>query len=269
MVRKRRSRRSQKNALGFIIITVVAIIIITFIVSFLKANSSLEAYDPNTLCPLTGITGKTVILIDRTDPLNEIQRQEIKVYLNDIKNSIALHSAIIIYGIDKPEPSWIKPDLFLCNPGKGEKKSKWTSNPMLAKKTWDIKFSKRVDETIDKLMEPLKIRNSPIMEAIKVVTIGEFVGNKNSGIAKKLIIISDMIQNTSTFSQYKNHCDFTTFKSSRAFGHYLTDMRGIDVEIFYVRRPNLRNVQGKKHILFWQQYFNEMGAILTKVISVI
>ena len=43
------------------------------------------------------------------------------------------------------------------------------------------------------------------------------------------------------------------------------DLSGVDVSIFYLDRPTPRSVQGVDHVLFWEQYFADQGASLTKV----
>lgn len=264
-----RRRKRKNDILGYIIIILGILIVIGFAVGLLISKENHIALDPETLCPTTGIEEKTVILIDRTDPLTNIQHQELKVFLHDIKNAIPLHSAISIYSMDKPNPDILEAEIFLCNPGKGENKSPLLSNPQLIEKIWKEKFSKKLDDVISRMMEPLTIGNSPIMENIKAVSVTEFIGNENKDVKKHLIIVSDLMQNTSTYSHYRNSSfNFSAYEKSNAFQYYQCDLKGVDVEILYVRRPNLLNAQGKKHILFWQNFIHAMGGTLIKVKSI-
>ena len=146
----------RSDILGLILIVIVVLILLTLVIAWFTAKRRTISLDPATLCPTMGAEGKTAILIDRTDPLTDIQQQELKVYLNDLKVSVPLHAAISIYKMDNPRPGRIEPVIFLCNPGQGENKSPWLSNPALIKKVWHDKFSKRLNAIIMRMMRNLR-----------------------------------------------------------------------------------------------------------------
>lgn len=261
--------KKKNDVIGIIVIIIGIIVLIGFVASFLIMEEKKITLHPETLCPTSGLIEKTVVIIDRTDPLTSFQNQELKVYLHDIKNGIPIHSAISIYGMDKSTCAILEPEIFLCNPGRGKDKSPLLANPKLIEKIWEEKFSKRLDDVISRMMEPQTVGNSPIMEKIKAISVTEFIGNDNKNIKKNLIIVSDLMQNTSIYSHYKNFSfDFSLFKKSNAFQYLQCDLTDVDVEILYVRRPDLVNVQGKKHILFWQSFIYEMKGTLVKVKSI-
>ena len=264
----RRQRGSNKNMWGGLIILVVLVGAVGIGWIVFSLNSHKITLDPVSLCPSIGVENKTVVLIDRTDPLNEMQQRELMVYLRDIKSSIPMHASISIYGMDQAEPKMLQPEIFVCNPGDGENTSPWLANPALIKKVWREKFSDKLDSIITRLMEPLEVPNSPIMETIKAVSIAEFIGNINKDIQKRLIIVSDMMQHTLSYSQYTHSTDFKTYQKSSAYLHHLANLNGVSVEIIYIRRLNSDNIQGKAHIQFWNQYVHSMGGTLLKVKSI-
>ncbi|MBM9515095.1 hypothetical protein [Desulfogranum marinum] len=266
--RSRRPRGSSKNIWGGLIIVAVLVGFIGVGLTTFFLNSKKTTLDPLTLCPSSGVESKTVILIDRTDPLDEMQQRELEIYLRDIKASIPIHASISIYGMDQAESKMLEPEIFVCNPGDGKNISPWLANPALIKKIWQKKFSDKLDSTIARLMEPLEVPNSPIMETIKTVSIAEFIGEKNKAIKKRFVIVSDMIQHTLSYSQYTQSADFQAYKRNSAYQHHLADLNGVKVEIIYIRRHNSNNVQGKSHIQFWQQYVHSMGGVLIKVKSI-
>jgi len=271
MRKARRGRQSQgitKNMWGILIIIAVFTATIGIGWTYFSVNSNKVTLDSDSLCPSVGVDNKTVILVDRTDPLNDMQQQELKIYLRDIKNSIPVHSSISIYGMDQAEPKMLQPKISICNPGDGENISRWLANPALIKKVWQEKFSDKLDSIIAQLMVPLEVQNSPIMETIKAVSIAEFIGDKNTNIQKRLIIVSDMMQHTMSYTQYTNSVDFKDYKKSAAYQHHLANLNGVTVEIIYIRRHNSDNIQGKSHIQFWQQYIHSMSGMLTKVKSI-
>jgi len=266
--RSRHSHRGNKNTWGILIIIAVFVVVIGVGWTVFYLNSKRVTLDSASLCPSVGIDNKTVILVDRTDPLSDMQQQELKVYLQDIKNSIPVHASISIYGMDQAEPKMLQPEISMCNPGDGENVSPWLANPVLIKKVWQEKFSDKLDSIIAQLMVPLEVPNSPIMETIKAVSISEFIGEKNTNIKKRLVIVSDMMQHTISYSQYINSISFEDYKGGTAYQHHLANLNGVNVEIIYIRRENSDSIQGKAHIQFWQQYIHSMGGILTKVKSI-
>jgi hypothetical protein len=76
-----------------------------------------------------------------------------------------------------------------------------------------------------------------------------------------------MLQHTPEHSHYNAMTSFQAFRLSPHYRRVRTDLRGIEVEIMYVRRETKPSVQGQKHIEFWQQYITDMGGILTHVVS--
>lgn len=267
-VSKKQRMLNDKKWWDALIITIPVIVVIIFGCVYFHFRSKEIALDPVSLCPLTGVVDKTVVLIDRTDPLSEMQQRELLVYLNDIKTSIPLHASISIYEMEQAKPKMLQPKICICNPGSGENKSQFFANPKLIKKIWEKNFSDKLDLIITQLMEPLEVQGSPIMESIKAISIAEFIGNKNQNIQKRLIIVSDMIQHTLSYSQYNHTSDFHSYKKSSSYQLNLSELNGVNVEILYIKRHDLGNVQGKAHIQFWQQYIYSMGGTLTRIKSV-
>ena len=72
-----------------------------------------------------------------------------------------------------------------------------------------------------------------------------------------MIIVSDLIQNTPSYSQYNDSKDFDTIRGTNYLTGVQAFLSGIDVQILYVQRPQLLAIQNRDHIeSFWRPYVN-------------
>ena len=70
-----------------------------------------------------------------------------------------------------------------------------------------------------------------------------------------------MIQYTADINHYKVDFNFQKFSDSPIYLRVRTDLDGVIINIFYIRRLGHENIQkGTAHAKFWQEYFNSMGA---------
>src|SRR3546814_13411971 len=109
-------------------------------------------------------------------------------------------------------------------------------------------------------------RSSPIMESIQSIAVSAFQGFGGDG-AKRLIIASDMLQHGADYSQYGGKLDFAQFRQSAQYRKLRADLRGIEVEVFYLRRETRKSAQGAAHVQFWRDYLEDLGGRLTHVVA--
>jgi hypothetical protein len=224
--------------------------------------------DVATLCPKKGPQALTVILVDRTDPLTAVQQQALRQRLHGIKDDMARYEGLTVYSVGPVDHELLRPEIpRLCNPGRGTDIHPAIGNPRLVERTWQERFSAPLDRLFDELLKPHKARTSPIMESIQSVAVTAFQGRQISKISRRLVIVSDMLQHSTEYSQYDAIRSFETFRQSPYYHQVRTDLRGIEVEILYVRRTTRHRVQGKGHIEFWQHYIRDMGGVLTHVVA--
>jgi hypothetical protein len=221
-----------------------------------------------TLCPVDGARSLTAILVDRTDPLTPVQREALRKRLDSIKNEMGRHEGVVVYSVGPIGDNLLRPEApLLCNPGHGTDILPAVGNPRLVERKWREQFSAPLDRLFNELTEPHESPTSPIMESVQSVAITALRGQQIDKIPRRLVIVSDMLHHTSEYSQYTTITSFQAFRQSPYYRRVRADLRGIAVELIYVRRETKRSVQGQKHIEFWQQYITDMGGILTHVIS--
>lgn len=263
-IKPRHLRIKQKDRWG-VVLLVVSLVIISVGAGFyfyLRGNSS--KFDKDTYCPRDGESSITVILFDRSDALNVVQQEALRRHLDRVKGELNQHEKLVIYLIDDTKNQLLTPFFEMCNPGKGDDVSPLIGSPALVKKRWNEGFSRKVDVVIADMIRPSTAPHSPIMESIQAVAIRHF-GDKRI-FQKRLVIASDMIQNTPGHSQFRGVMPFNDFKQTAYFRHVLAHLNGVEVKLFYINFDSGRSISGPKHLEFWQHYFSEMGGKLDRFV---
>lgn len=220
------------------------------------------------MCPADqGPSSVNVVVIDVTDPYNSIQWQNIKNRLSEIKNEIPKHGLLAIFSVTKSVPKTLEPEVELCNPGSGQQSSIWTSNPRLKRRRWQKSFIAPIDSILTHINTEGPRRTSPIMETIQAAKA--HVGAYDTD-DRRLVIVSDMMQHTDEYSHYgARPPEYDQFESAAPDEKLSTDLSGWKIEILYAWRGGAESqVQGKSHVDFWNQYFQENGATLQRVVRI-
>lgn len=225
--------------------------------------SSQESKETVTQCPASGPIGHVVLLVDRTDPLTFTQRQAFLQLLTDIgKGKVKQGELLSVFVLGEDYKSAPTPIFEMCNPGKGEDKNIWTSNPEKLRKLHEQKFLGPMTSLAGELLSTQSAQHSPILEMLQMVSINGFRKQAVRG-PKTLIVVSDMLHNTSDFSHYRGEMDFAGFKSMPQFPKLQTDLESVEVELHYLlTSPSL---QTRRHVKFWEDYFLSARARLVLV----
>lgn len=218
--------------------------IIVFVLAFIVAYAALpapESLDEETLCPrdLTPPL-QTVILIDKTDPLTETHLVALAKIINSEKDRLPRHGHLQIVVLE----SELSMRFSLCRPGDGNDANVWKENPERLQQAFEKRFAKPLNELLAQLTLGSAAPHSPIMEAIETVAIG-FAATVPT---KRLIVVSDMLQNTGTISHYHQDQRAPGQKPSS-----IANLQGVAVEILYLQRD--RRLQDQAHHEFWKAYF--------------
>ncbi|NPU09860.1 hypothetical protein HL666_03700 [Bradyrhizobium sp. 83002] len=226
------------------------------------------ALDTQSLCPVTGPKGITVVLVDTSDDLPETTRHDVLGLLNEIVTTLPpLHKLDIrVLDIAGQRSRSI---FSRCNPGDGAGLSEWTDNLRLARLRWIESFRKPATEAIKNSVGPARANASPIMGAIQDVAIDEFSGTAAQDAKKTLYVISDMIESTKDYSQYPRAGDlsYLRYKKSPSYLKYQTDLHGATVFVHLVnRQANGKSIIDDAQLMkFWAEWISDnrgrVGAI--------
>jgi hypothetical protein len=214
--------------------------------------------DRQTLCPKEGPLGHTVLLVDKTDPLNFNQRQAFLRLLEELVDQrIARGHLISVFVLGDDFRAGARPLVEICNPGEGEGKTALTANIPRLQAQFRERFRAPLLEQADALVSTTPAKTSPILEMLQLVAINGFRKHPTSG-NRQLIIVSDMLHKTTEYSMYQGIVPFDHFASTDYGRKTATELPKVEVEIHHVLHyPKLQTPQ---QLDFWSAYFARSGA---------
>lgn len=219
--------------------------------------------DQATLCPAGGPLGHTILLIDKTDPLNFTQRQAFSVAMKElIANKVPVGHLLSIFVLGEKFEQSAQPLVELCNPGSEVGKSELTSNLKRLRQQYEERFVRPLEEASRALVADVPAKASPIFEMLQLVGINGFREHAVQG-PRRLVLVSDMLHNTAQFSMYQAAVEFEAFEATDYAKKAQADLKDVSVELHYLMtKPRL---QTRRNLAFWERYFDRAGARLTEV----
>lgn len=208
------------------------------------------------------------ILLDISDPLSHRQEADIRARLEEISNRIPTYGRIEVYALEEDSESHIRPIVTACNPGRGSETNTLIGNPRLVERKWKEIFENPVGIAITKTLEAKQKKNSPILEAIQSISINSLARADYRKSRRVLIIVSDFLQHTAAYSNYRNGSSFKLLRDSAYFARTRPDLRGVEVNMYYVHRDVTKRLQGPAHREFWNNVLSEAGASALRIFSV-
>jgi hypothetical protein len=231
----------------------------------LKSRAVAVPTDPVTLCPTKRPPSEIlVVLLDVSDKFSEPQRLQIQNHLARLRDSVPRFGLVEVYTVDRLRRRVTEPVSHLCNPGTGADLNRIYQNPELAKKKWEG-FATKLRSDLDRQIAAPALATSPIFEAIQATALRTFGKPEYDGLPKRLIIVSDLLQHVpGGLSMYQGVPSFESFKKAPYFSRVRSDLEGVSVLLYYLVRPTVKE-QDRKHIAFWESYFQAQGAELEAV----
>jgi hypothetical protein len=262
---KRNRRKKTNNNLPIAIIALVIMLLCIFVYQYTKAVQSTIKTDKVTNCRSDGFLPRdTVILIDATEAVSEAQFEDLSNQLKLIVSDSTIYERFTIYFL-RDEPDRFQPKLTVCDPGTGENLSSATNNLRKLKKTWKESFEAPLKNSIDGLDEVSPSTSSPIMEMIKYVGLRTFA--RSNSPDKRLILVSDMVEHTDSYSQYRNrNFNFDSLAKAPYFREMRPRLNEVTIKLLYIERPSLSEIQGNDHVTkFWQPFVRRSGGQINDV----
>jgi hypothetical protein len=258
--RQRRLRSTAPGAgaaIGGMALIFLALAALGLLALFYFSVTPKPQLDATSLCPVTGPLGITVVLVDTSDDLPEPAQREVLGLLEDQISALPAYNKFDIRVLDIAGGR--SRSLFSkCNPGDGTGLSEWTDNPRLARMRWIDNFRQPAKDAIRHSLSSAKSKSSPIMGAIQDIAIDQFSSAAAQKVEKKLIVISDMLEFTSLYSQYPGAGDlsYQRFKRTPAYLKFRTDLHETKVKIEYVQQTQV-SIDTVRHIEFWKEWITD------------
>ena len=243
-----------------------------FAFAFLGAPERLDS----NLCPESGAISETVVLVDPSSQLTTKHESELDRLIREFKNQdsrvhIPPKGRLTAYHLPDVGEGPISAVATVCNPGTNPDDRRWiddlTQGQLIALSRWR-QFERELKPLFPEQSDEEHLK-SPILETISVIVprhIGHLSGNHSRRL--HLVIWSDLLQNTNHLSQYGAYPDPDQFMSDGAFRHLKTDLRGTDVSIFRLERPNHEQLQDAAHYRWWREVLSAMGGRILRQESI-
>lgn len=266
MARRRRSRgKKQRNqAILNFVLAGLAVAIIGF--SFYALQP--EPYDELTLCEISDdLPPHTAVIIDKTDEYSAQQSTLIAAVIRRARNRLDIGERFTLFELDQYGQFDPRGRFSLCNPGRGDQVNALFRNPEQIEARFNEKFDQPLEQILEDLVEPKEAPNSPVLEAM--ARLGQTDAFSNRAPARRIVIISDMLQNSDVFSIYGGGGEMPETMPDaisvadtvmRRFGDSLN---GVSLEIRLIPRQRYVDMQRGPLKDYWDAVFDELGVEVT------
>jgi len=261
----RREDRAKRSA--YLILAIIGTILLVVAGLYSKIYFARKSLNEVTLCPAESAS-LTILLVDVTDAMNVAQRQDFLNQLERLKNSIPRYGKLIVMKVDATAQHLLTPIIERGNPGTSRDEDDVTGNPARLQRLWDEQFDKPLDRAFEQILIASGADASPIIESIQSATLTEFQKQAAEGKPRRLIVASDLLQNTADVSFYRGLPDPTIFIESPSFQRSRTNLRGIDVELWMLQRLDSRHTQPRALPDLWDRIITRQGGNLDRIYTV-
>ncbi|ESQ92896.1 hypothetical protein ABAC460_01225 [Asticcacaulis sp. AC460] len=234
---------------------------------YFKTVMSHPPLDPETQCPARP-KSVTVLLVDVTDPMNLPQRQDFLNQLDRLVDDIPRYGKLVVVKVDPVSDRLLVPVIVRCNPGSAKDETEMNGNPARLEKLHDERFVAPLKAAYDQLLTASGADQSPILESIQSVALTELNKPSIGDIPKRLVVASDLLQNTSSVSFYKALPDPVPFTNGQDFSRVRTDLRDTDVELWMLQRSDSNQTQPRALPELWEKIIDKEGGKLKRVYTV-
>lgn len=260
-------RSAHESRVGILKIACVAVGVAAIGAAYIVVAKGNRALDEETLCP-TSPASITVLLVDVTDPMTTAQRQDFRNQLTRLRNSVPRYGKLIVAKVDSAASNLLEPVIVRCNPGTAADVSELTGNPRSVQQAHQEGFIEPLDRAFQTLSAASGADRSPIFESVQSVALTELQPPEVANLPRRLVVVSDLLQNTDNVSFYRGLPDDDALLSSPAFRRVRTDLTDVEVEIWMLERSDAPQTQPRALIDLWDRAIAEQGGVVTRVYNV-
>lgn len=267
MNRRRANRRPRHNSnrkgegsnLGAALKVLVGVIVLGALGGLIFVQTERQnAKDPDTYCHRDGPSSVTIVLLDASDIIDEVQAERIKADIIGKALNSDQGTRFDVYVADTSDGKLSKPVFKMCNPGEPERFDSLYSDVKARREAFEGFFINQMESLLSDLLTVEEAPSSPIIESIRSAATAS-LSRLNDSTPIRLIIVSDMVQNSSLVRHRSSSADFSEFKKSSAWPRALVDLRGARIEVLYVVRSQYSGIQNRGHQLWWEDYFSAVN----------
>ncbi|RCK46094.1 hypothetical protein [Thalassospira profundimaris] len=264
--KKRRSSRGQ-SALGIYLFSgfLFALVIFAVAAALYFRPEAIEI-DAETLCPKAGPTAITAIVIDRTDSFGVVTKADIETQIGNLFSTLRTGEEISLFTVDETETAVLSPIARICSPQDPDEINPLTGSKPIAERRWIERFIKPLKRVLSEILTEREAKHSPILESLQSISVTHFASNERAGIPRRLILISDLLQNSNAESFYRGEPNFSRFLNSGGARSLNADFRNVDVQIWLVQRSHNAQNTGAEVLEFFGAWFEQNGGSVSRLL---
>jgi hypothetical protein len=217
-----------------------------------SVNFASPELSAETGCPIDNHSAPeahTVILIDQTDALPADELRYVRQVIYNEYHWLPLAGRLTIRNIDA-QIDQAQDVVTICRmPDEGEV-NEIVANKDAVRQDFEAMAGAQLNAFLGVMATAEPQSRSPIIEA--VLAVGGRTDFQKDVKARRMVVISDMIQNSDLSSHYGYSLPDGTVDSDdfNALG-----LKDVDVRVQYIKRRGAV-MQGRKHMEFWRAFFN-------------
>jgi hypothetical protein len=256
--RRQGSTFDRATLLGVALTLLVAVIFVVLGVFVRHRQAEVATLNPSTFCPNSGPIAVHAILIDRTDPLTDLQLDALQQHILQWAEQVPQYAALRIYEVGVGG-ALLHPVVDVCNPGDGSGASNFTSNPAFLKRRYHALFLQPVQSVLASMRADKEQAKSPILEAVQAISVRDF-GDTGAKGDNALIIVSDLLEYDGELNFYRTVPSADSFAKSPAGRSLHADFSNVTATIFLLNRQKDAKFQTDALGEFWMQWLTLQGA---------
>ena len=255
MDRRNRRRLSGLDKRGMVLVGTMLILFVAggIGVSYTKPPER----HPETLCVADLPPQHSILILDKTDPWSQAETKRLRKLILSIRDTIKQDAKLSIFVFNGSFELGMAPRFSLCSPGRGDETNWLWGNPRRVHERFQEAFGRPLEAVLDELTTPSRGDVSPILEIVADIMNRDEMSPAVS--ERHLILVSDMVQHTSSRSFYRRPPSSDEADQFFKQGRYQT-LRGVEVEIRSVRRNHSQAFLSAVEE-FWKTFFAGAGSL--------
>lgn len=274
------ARRSRGGPISYLIswaiVAAFLALIIGAFVLFAREQQDQASHDQRTSCRHDGEYNRTAILIDAGDPLREDQIKGVREYIEDkICRRRKKDGEIVCYGLrlDLEPQEWV--GMYVLD----EHNAVFPPDPIVRCDLRGVEQANPLYDDREKIRRQLIERLRPMVEKVEGLTKENIDEQSTSPILdmvravathreyrssgrRRLVIVSDMLQDTPEYSHRLEWPEFDSFRANPYARDFLDrSLLDVEVTILYMTRDEKLQTEEyqQSHKVFWRKYFTGLG----------
>ena len=210
--------------------------------------------DAATLCPTNRpLAGHTVVIVDRTDRWTQAMGAALTQLVENAQRDTGRYEKFSIVSLDAQQS--VHPLFSICNPGEPTFWSDLYRGRRYTTRDFEQRFVGAAENVIEQIREPSEARSSPIVEYVhRWLGSDDFNASVNH---RRLILVSDMRQNSPLYSIYSDAEDQLGDVVARQFG---PAAQGVAFDVYFVAHGQDHHVSEDEVRTAWDNAFGRIGA---------